>query len=89
MIPSEMQMEAFEGERQLIQAFVCTKKKGNGCATIVSRAVSCLVLWGPCFFLLSSRRRIWRPLQRLRKHQDGHKRKETTQGAREAAVSRE
>lgn len=50
MIPSEMQMEAFEGERQLIQAFVCTKKKGNGCATIVSRAVSCPLCYGAMLF---------------------------------------
>lgn len=31
MIPSEMQIEAFEGERQLIQAFVCTKKSKRLC----------------------------------------------------------
>lgn len=89
MIPSEMQMEAFEGERQLIPAFVCTKKKGNGCATIVSRAVSCPLCYGAMLFSAVLCRRIWRPLQRLRKHQDRPKRKETKQGAQEAAVSQE
>lgn len=43
-----MQKEAFEGARQLIQAFVCTKKK-NGCGTIVSWAVSCPLRFGTMF----------------------------------------
>lgn len=51
MIPSEMQMEAFEGERQLIHLFVPKKKKkGNGCATIVSRAVSCPLCYGATLY---------------------------------------
>lgn len=88
MIPSEMQMEAFEGERQLIQAFVCAKKKETAVQPLLAGLFHVHCAMGPCFFLLSSRRRIWRPLQRHRK-QDWHKRKEATQGAQEAAVSQE